>query len=107
MAKIAVVADRDTAVYFRLAGIKDSYSVKDPQEAERKLIEIVQNPEIAVIIITERLAEKIQHIIAKITERRLYPLIISVPNKQGPIPRKIDPIAALIKRTVGVEIRVE
>lgn len=107
MAKIAVIADRDTAVYFRLAGIKDSYPVKDPQEAERKLIEIAQNPEIAVIIIAEILAEKLQHTIAKITERRLYPLIISIPDKHGPIPRKIDPIAELIKRTVGVEIRVE
>jgi V/A-type H+-transporting ATPase subunit F len=106
MARIAVIADRDTAVYFRLAGIRDSYPVKDSQEAESKLIEIAQNTEIAVIIITERLAEEIQHVITKITEKRLYPLIISVPDKQGPIPRKIDPIAELIKRTVGVEIRV-
>ncbi len=106
MAKLAVVADIDTAVCFKLAGVKNSYPVKTAAEAERIISDLSKKPDFAAIITTERIADEIQATVEKITKEREYPLIIAIPDKQGAITRKVEPLAQLIKRTIGVEIKV-
>jgi len=106
MTKIAIVADIDTVTCFKLAGVKHGYSVKNATEAERLILDIAQKPSFAVIVTTERIADEIPFTIERITREREYPLIIAVPDKRGAITRKVEPIAQLIKRTIGVEIKV-
>ena len=50
MSKIAVLADKETAVYFKLSGIKKSYSVNDRAEAEKRLESLFANKEISLIM---------------------------------------------------------
>jgi len=106
MGKIAVIGDIDTISGFRLAGVKNSYAVKDAKEAEKLLFELSKNPEIVIVALTERLANELQHAIEKITKVSEYPLILTIPDKKGPIEREVDPIVQLIKRTIGVEVKV-
>lgn len=107
MAKIAVIADIDTVSCFKLAGVKNCYPVKDAKEAEKRLFELSKNPDVAIIVLTERVAEGVQYSIEKIAREQIYPIILAIPDKKGPMERKVDPIAQLIKRTIGVEVKVE
>jgi V/A-type H+-transporting ATPase subunit F len=103
--KIAVIADRDTALGFALTGIKDLYAVDNREEAKSALTSVMQNSDIGVVIITERYAHSLRGDIARWREERpLYPLLVEVSDKKGKMSRE-DPIRILIKRAVGLDIK--
>lgn len=104
--KIGVVGDFDTITGFRLAGVREAHEVEDPGVAVKTLKKLVRE-DIGLIIITERLADQIRKETAALIEGRNLPLIIEIPDKHGPIEGKVDPIMALIKKAVGVDIKFE
>ena len=105
MSKIAVLADKETAVYFKLSGIKNSHFVNDRAEAEKRLESLFANQEISLIMVTEQVFDWIQSQLTRIKREKEYPLVVSIPGKKGEKPRT-DALAELIKRTVGIEIKV-
>jgi len=105
LTKIAVIADADVATYFRSAGVKMCYSVKESKEAGDLMLKLAENKDIAVIVTTERIAEDIKTVIDEVS-KRVYPTVLTVPGKEGPIPGKVSPIMSLVKRTVGVDIKI-
>lgn len=99
--KVAVLGDTDTVIGFSLAGIKIK-KVADKKNVKNKIEEFIKKGDIGLIIITESLAEEIRSEIDEL-RKKLYPIIVEIPDKKGPMERK-DPIISLIKRTVGVDI---
>ncbi len=102
--KIGVVGDFDTVTGFRLAGVKETYDVEEPEAAVEALKKLMKE-DIGVIIITERLADQIRDETEELIEGKTLPIIVEIPDKKGPIEGKADPIMALIKKAVGVEIK--
>ncbi len=103
--KVSVIGDRDTVTGFALTGIKDLYAVDDREDAKKALAEMMQDPDIGVILITERYALSLREDIIKWREEKpLYPLIVEIRDKKGPIERE-DPIRMLIKRAVGLDMK--
>jgi len=105
LAKIAVIADEDVATFFRVSGVEMSYGVKTAKEAEEIAWKLAENKDIVIIIVTEKIADEIKPTIDEIS-KRVYPTVLVIPGKEGPIPGRVSPILALVKRTVGVEIKV-
>jgi V/A-type H+-transporting ATPase subunit F len=102
---IAVIGDKDTTLGFAMAGIKQLYSIETGQEAKKAVESCLSNPDIGIVIITERLADNIREEIDKLKlDKTLYPIIIEIPDKKGEIPGRKDPISLLIKRAIGVEV---
>jgi V/A-type H+/Na+-transporting ATPase subunit F len=101
--KIAVMADDDTVTGFMLGGIKEGYPVKNMEEAEKKLEELVKK-DFSVIITTEKIGIEFRDKIEKLTSERALPMIIEIPDKTGSIKRESDPMRELIKRVIGVEM---
>lgn len=105
--RVAVIADKDTALGFALTGIKDLYAAENREEAKSALAEVMQNPEIGVVIITERYAHSLREDIGRWREEKpLYPLLVEVSDKKGKMIRE-DPIRLLIKRAVGLDIKAD
>ncbi|RLG30662.1 V-type ATP synthase subunit F [Methanosarcinales archaeon] len=109
---IAVIGDPETAMGFRLAGVKDVYEYEDGVEdggEVARLLDKLAREDFAIIIINERFAaeaknrNKIREINAK--KRGVIPIIIEVPDKKGPMTKEIDEIMRLIKRAVGVAVK--
>ena len=105
MTRIALVADKNTVTCFKLAGLRDVYSVESAEEAERCIRELSMKPDFVIILVTERIVDQIHAAIEKTTERR-YPLIIPIPDVRGPITMKTDLIVDLIKRKAGIEVKL-
>ena len=108
---IAVIADKDTATGFRLAGISHIYEFSEDEsdsmhENLSRTLEKLAN-ECSIIIITERLAEKVRGKIREINERKrgVSPIIVEIPDKRGAIEKEMDEISRLIKRAVGIAIK--
>ncbi|MFH1774884.1 MAG: V-type ATP synthase subunit F [Methanobacteriota archaeon] len=104
--KISAVGDSTTVTGFRLAGIKDAYEVEEPSKAISTLKELLKDENVGLIIISEKIADKIREDIERLTEGRFTPIVVEIPDKRGPIEKKVDPIKELVKRAVGVEIKL-
>jgi len=72
--KIAVIGDEDTAALFKFAGA-GKVIVAD-NDIEKKFDEIVEDSEVAIVIITERMADKIAKKITRIKLQRELPIIV-------------------------------
>ena len=104
MGKIALIADRTTSAYFKVSGIKNSYAVKDRDDAEKAFRRLHSDESISLIMVTEPLYEWIRPLLER--ARKEFPLVVSIPTREGP-KAQVDALAKLIKRTVGIEIRMK
>lgn len=104
--KIAVVADENTANCFRLAGMQHVFTVKNAGEADRRINELAEQSNFAIIVTSDLIANQIPTTINEITEKKRFPLIISIQNLGGSRQPSFDPITELIKRKTGIELRL-
>jgi V/A-type H+-transporting ATPase subunit F len=102
--KIAFVVDRSTAACFKVAGVRDVYSVKTAEEAKEKMDELLKDQDILAILIVDHLFNQISEV-AERAEKRTYPLVTSIAGTKGPVAVKTDPLAELIRRKVGIEVK--
>ena len=106
MGKIGVMADKETSVYFKLGGVKNSWVVKSEDEAVKTFEEIKSKQLVSLLIVTEPVFNWIKDRIGRGKKEVELPLVVSIPTRKGGKPQ-VDLLADLIKRTVGVEIRVQ
>lgn len=103
--KIGVIGDSNTVLGFRLAGVRETYETEEPLKALEALKILFKDNEMGLIIITERIADKLRAEIDKLTEGMVTPLIVEIPDKGGAVERKVDPIKEMVRRAVGIEIK--
>jgi len=103
MTRIALVADKNTVTCFKLAGLSGVYQVEESKEAEKRLRELLENKNLRIVLVSERLLSQIR-ILEEISEHQ-YPLIIPIPDIKGPKTLKTDLINELIKRKTGIEVK--
>lgn len=100
--KMAVIGDEDTVTLLTFAGV--SQGVVAGEDVATQLDELVENPEVGVIIMTERIADMLLDKITKIKLQRELPIIVEIPDKRGKEEEREDSLDILIRRAVGVEI---
>ncbi len=103
--KIAVIGDRDTVTGFRMVGVRESSVPKGPDEIRKSLLDYFRDPEMGLIIITEPLATEVEETIIELSEAPV-PVILLVPDRQGSTGAYETVLRELIRRAVGIEIRV-
>jgi V/A-type H+-transporting ATPase subunit F len=103
--KVAAIADSDTIVGLRLAGVKPSFAVETPQQAEEALDKVLQDQTVGLIVFTEKIADRIRDTITNLTSQRTVPIIVEIPDKRGIQPGRRDPLMDMIRRAVGIELK--
>lgn len=106
MGKIGVMADKETAIYFRLGGIKNSWVVDSADQAVKTYEEIKAKQAVSLVIVTDIIFDWIKDKIGQGKKEIELPLVVSIPTRKAGGKPQVDLLADLIKRTVGVEIRV-
>ncbi|ACS90844.1 MULTISPECIES: V-type ATP synthase subunit F [Thermococcus] len=100
--KIVVLGDKDTVLGFRLAGVHETYSFEDTtHEIERvrnKIMELIEREDVGVILITERLAQRVE--IPDVA----FPIILQIPDKYGSLYGE-EQLREIVRRAIGVEIK--
>jgi vacuolar-type H+-ATPase subunit F/Vma7 len=104
LGQIALLADRTASAYFRVTGIRNSYAVKDREDAEKIFKAVYSDEEISLIMVTEPVMQWIQPILER--TKKEFPLVVSIPARGGP-KAQADVLAQLIKRTVGIDLKVK
>lgn len=97
-----VIGDEDTVLGFKLAGLEGRI-VNSPEEAKEALDTAVANRDIGIIIITEKVAESIREEVDKFIFGTTFPLIVEIPDRSGPLPKKLS-LKELARKAIGVGI---
>jgi len=104
LGNIAILADRTTSTYFKVSGVKNCYAIKDREDAERLFRRLHSDESISLIMVTEPIYPWILPILERI--RKEFPLVVSIPTREGP-KAQVDALTELIKRTVGIELKMK
>ena len=97
MVKIAVAGKSDFVVGFQLAGIRDSLEIKDNEfESLKKL---AQRKDLGIIIVDEKIVEKLEMHQRVEIENSVDPVFIPVSTKV-----EQDSLKRLIKKSIGVDL---
>ncbi len=99
--KIVAIGDEDTVTLFRFLGIEGYIA---DENLQKNFQDIVSREDIAVVIVTEKVADEIMDEITYIKLQKDLPIIVEIPDKKGKREDREDSIGRLIKRAVGVEI---
>jgi V/A-type H+-transporting ATPase subunit F len=100
--KFFVIGDEDTVLGFSLAGIEGE-AVHNPDETRAALEKAFQREALGIIIISERAANTIRSQVEQYIYKTTFPLIIEIPDRQGPMERK-GSIRDMIRAAVGVHL---
>lgn len=102
MYKIAVMGDRDSIYGFAAVGLIP-FPITNKEEASRKMQELVDSGEYAVIYITEALAEELDKEIKYYSHRKM-PSIILIPGVYGNTGKGILQVKRSVEQAVGSDI---
>ena len=98
--KMAIIGDGDSVLAFTACGV-DAYSVTHPEKA-RDLLKKLAN-EYKIIFITDILAKEIDDVIKRYTSST-YPVILSVPSKDGSNGYGMQGIKSAMEKALGVDV---
>jgi len=102
---IAVIADEHSATAFRLAGLRRVY---DGSADEDTLQALLGDDGVGMVIVTERIADSHRQTIdAHKASKRVAPIVVEVPDVNGPMERAVDPIRELIRRAIGADVTAQ
>ena len=101
--KYFVITDStDTQVGLRLAGM-EGVVVREEFEVRRAIEQAAKDPEIGVLLITERLAALCADQIAPLKLTAQRPLVVEIPDRHS-AGRSSDSITRYIREAIGVKL---
>ncbi len=109
---IAVIGDEDLVNGLRLAGVRRYHIVKNDhdiaEEVRKALTEMMDEPNVGVIVILEDYMKHVEDLMAQVKERRvLPPIIIEVPSKYGTRYKDITKYyKSYIRKFIGFDIEI-
>ena len=96
------IGDENTVLGFGLVGVEGRV-VKTERQAREAFKVATSTPDVGIIIITERIAERLREEVNKSIYELNFPLVIEIPDMQGPLPERKS-ILQLVRTAVGVRI---
>ena len=101
--KYFVITDStDTQVGLRLAGI-EGVVVREPEQVRQAVETAAHDPEIAVLLVTERLAALCQDVLDPLKLTASRPLVVEIPDRHS-AGRAPDSIPRYIRQAIGVKL---
>ena len=101
--KYFVVTDStDTQVGLRLAGI-EGVVVREREQVRQAVESAVRDPEIAVLLVSERLAALCQDMLDPLKLTASRPLVVEIPDRHS-AGRAPDSITRYIRQAIGVKL---
>jgi V/A-type H+-transporting ATPase subunit F len=100
--KFFLIGDEYTVLGYSLVGIH-GVVVKDPQEATDAMNIATKDPDIGVILITQRIASKIKNLVELARLEMSTPIVLEIPDRQGPIEDR-ESALSVVQRLIGIKV---
>jgi len=92
----------DTLVGMRLSGIEGEV-VHEEREVRQELTKAMDMPDVAIILMTERLVALCPDLVYELKLNRRRPLIVEIPDRHGN-GRTRDAIMSYVRDAIGVKV---
>lgn len=104
MDKIAVVADADTLIGFKLAGITETFECLPGREDE-VISSALEKSGVGILVIAENIASAVSTRTKRLMDASTKPVVVIVPGKTAKAGSASgENIAAMVKRAIGVDL---
>jgi len=100
--KYFIIGDEDSVLGFGMVGVQGEVA-RSGQEAENIFKRALNNRDIGIIIITERIAETIRPLVDSYIFTESFPLIVEIPDRNGPLAGKLS-IREIVNRSIGIKL---
>lgn len=97
-----IIGDEDTVLGFGLVGVQGQ-TAGSPGEAQRAFTLALEDKEVGIIIITERVAELIRPVVDRYVFTQSFPLVVEIPDRLGPIAGKPG-IREMANQAIGIKL---
>lgn len=97
-----MIGDEDAVLGFGMVGVQGR-SVRTPQEAEAAFKSALENREIGIVIITERIAELIRPLVDDYVFTEEFPLIVEIPDRTGRMEGRVE-LREMVNRAIGITL---
>src|SRR3989475_9691902 len=77
------MADKETAIYFKLGGVKNSWVVKSEDEAVKTFEDIKNKQTVSLVIVTDTVFDWIKDKVGQGKKEIELPLVVSIPTRRG------------------------
>lgn len=92
----------DTYTGMRLAGV-DGIVVHEREELHKALTNAMNNPELGIVLLTEKLGREFPDIIDEMKLKRKMPLLVEIPDRHG-TGRKKNFITSYVNEAIGLKL---
>ena len=100
--KYFIIGDEDTVLGFSMVGVRGRI-VSNRSEAESAFQEAISDKNVGIVIITERIAELMRHLVDRYVFTSQFPLIVEIPDRQGKVSGKAD-IREMVNAAIGIKL---
>ena len=100
--KYFIIGDEDAVLGFGLVGV-EGRTVRSPQEAQEAFAGALEDKEVGIVLITERIADLIRPQVDRYVFTRSFPLIVEIPDRQGPLAGKPG-IREMVNKAIGIKL---
>jgi V/A-type H+-transporting ATPase subunit F len=100
--KYFIIGDEDAVLGFGLVGV-EGRTARSPQEAQEAFSGALEDKEVGIVLITERIAELIRPQVDRYVFSRSFPLIVEIPDRQGPLAGKPG-IREMVNKAIGIKL---
>jgi V/A-type H+-transporting ATPase subunit F len=100
--KYSIIGDEDTVLGFGVVGVSGRVAT-NAAEARRAFEATLEDKETCIVIMTEAVADMIRTIVDKYLFTESFPLIVEIPDRQGPRPDRPG-IREMVNAAIGIKI---
>ncbi len=100
--KYYIIGDEDTVLGFGMVGVQGK-AVENQEDAEAAFKYALEDKEVGIIIITERIAQLIRTAVDRYLFRERFPLIVEIPDRTGPVVGRMG-IREMVNAAIGIKL---
>ena len=100
--KYFVLGDEETVLGFSLVGV-NGFVVYENTDIRELFDRILSDDQVGIVIITERVANRIRDRVESLQFKGEFPLVVEIPDRAG-YEREKPPLRELINRVIGIRL---
>jgi V/A-type H+-transporting ATPase subunit F len=100
--KYFIIGDEDALLGFGMVGVQGR-TVRTAAEAEDAFRTVLEDPNVGIILITERAADLIRPQVDRFIFTERFPLIVEIPDRQGRLPDRPG-IREMVNAAIGIKL---
>ena len=100
--KYALIGDEDAVLGFGVVGVPGKVATT-PDEAREAFELFLKDKDIAIVIMTERIADMMRSVVDKYLLTESFPLIVEIPDRKGTLPNRPG-IKEMVNAAIGIKI---